>query len=95
MVTLERAREQSKKTVCVLLFPYTYVLLTKASTSYTKLLYNKTSFSDFQLAIMWASKNKSVDLTHFESKSSGIDSGDEIISSERSSHTSGDTKDTG
>ena len=43
---------------------------------------------------MWASKNKSVDLTHFESKSSGIDSGDEIISSERSSHTSGDTKDT-
>ena len=52
-------------------------------------------FFDFQLAIMWASKNKSVDLTHFESKSSGIDSGDEIISSERSSHTSGDTKDTG
>ena len=44
---------------------------------------------------MWASKNKSVDLTHFESKSSGIDSSDEIISSERSSHTSGDTKDTG
>ena len=70
------------------------MLLTKASTSYT-LLYNKTSFFDFQLAIMWASKNKSVDLTHFESKSSGIDSGDEIISSERSSHTSGDTKDTG
>ena len=42
---------------------------------------------------MWASKNKSVDgvdLTHFESKSSGIDSGDEVnYSSERSS-TSGE-----
>ena len=34
---------------------------------------------------MWASKHKSVNLTHFESKSSGIDSGDEINSSERSS----------
>merc|ERR1711997_1001037 len=38
-----------------------------------------------QLVIMWASKHKSVNLTHFESKSSGIDSGDEINSSERSS----------
>merc|ERR1711997_414676 len=38
-----------------------------------------------QLVIMFTSKNKSVDLTHFESKSSGIDSGDEINSSERSS----------
>ena len=39
---------------------------------------------------MWASKHKSVNLTHFESKSSGIDSGaDEINSSERSS-TSGE-----
>ena len=38
---------------------------------------------------MFTSKNKSVDLKHFESKSSGIDSGDEINSSERSS-TSGE-----
>jgi len=36
--------------------------------------------------------SKKVDLTHFESKSSGIDSGDEIISSERSS-TSGEVSD--
>ena len=35
---------------------------------------------------MWASKSqKSVELNRFESKSSGIDSGDETLSSERSS----------
>ena len=35
---------------------------------------------------MWASKSKkSVDLTHFESKSSGLDSGADTYSSERSS----------
>merc|ERR1711971_208669 len=62
----------------------------KASGSKNPYIYSR----NVKLAIMWASKNKSVDLTHFESKSSGIDSGDEIISSERSSHTSGDTKDT-
>jgi len=62
----------------------------KASGSKNPYIYSR----NVKLAIMWASKNKSVDLTHFESKSSGIDSSDEIISSERSSHTSGDTKDT-
>merc|ERR1711992_287782 len=40
-----------------------------------------------QLVIMFTSKNKSVDLTHFESKSSGIDSGDEINISENSSNS--------
>merc|ERR1711992_216738 len=40
-----------------------------------------------QLVIMFTSKNKSVDLTHFESKSSGIDSGDEINVSENSSNS--------
>jgi len=39
------------------------------------------------LVIMFTSKNKSVDLTHFESKSSGIDSGDEINISENSSNS--------
>ena len=35
---------------------------------------------------MWSNKKKSVDLTHFESKSSGLDSGaDTLSSSERSS----------
>ena len=34
---------------------------------------------------MWSSKKKSVDLTHFESKSSGLDSGADTLSSERSS----------
>ena len=36
---------------------------------------------------MFTSKNKSVDLKHFESKSSGIDSGDEINISENSSNS--------
>merc|ERR1712193_207341 len=40
-----------------------------------------------QLVIMFTSKNKSVNLTHFESKSSGIDSGDEINISENSSNS--------
>ena len=48
---------------------------------------HRFSCFSFQLVIMFTSKNKSVDLTHFESKSSGIDSGDEINISENSSNS--------
>ena len=40
---------------------------------------------------MWSSK-KSVDLTHFESKSSGLDSGADTLSSSERSSTSGEVR---
>merc|ERR1711973_428185 len=46
-----------------------------------------TTSKPILFAIMFTSKNKSVDLKHFESKSSGIDSGDEINISENSSNS--------